>query len=185
MAAKKKAPAKKRDKALNPMQQRFCQEYVVDFNATQAAIRAGYSAKTAGAQAYKLLKIAQIQDYITQVSDNLREKTEIDAIWVRKRLAMLATADMRSLLDDDGNILPPSQWPDDIAAAISGMDVLEVNGDLPAVVKKVRKVDQLKALELLGKHKDIAAFKEVVEHNAGEGMIEAILAGRKRARGGE
>jgi phage terminase small subunit len=124
-----------------------------------------------------------IQERLHELSDNLREKTEIDAVWVRKRLAMLATADMRSLLDEDGSILPPSKWPDDIASAISGMDVLEISGDLPAVIKKVRKVDQLKALELLGKHKDIAAFKEVVEHNAGESMVDAIMAGRKRARG--
>lgn len=184
--ARKKTPAKKgQGRPLNPKQKRFCQEYVVDFNATQAAIRAGYSPKTAGVQAHKLLKNAKIQEYITQLSDNLREKTEIDATWVRKRLAMLATADLRHILGPDGNVLPPEQWPDDVAASINGMDVSEilVGNEVMGAIKKIRKVDQLKALELLGKHKDIAAFKEVVEHNAGEGLIEAIMAGRRRARG--
>lgn len=52
--------------ALNDKQRRFVDEYLVDLNATQAAIRAGYSPKTAGSQAFDLLKKPEIHEYIEE-----------------------------------------------------------------------------------------------------------------------
>ena len=67
---------------LNERQKLFCVEYIKDLNATQAAIRAGYSKKTAGAQSHKLLKNAEIQNSIRSASKSRTERTEIDADWV-------------------------------------------------------------------------------------------------------
>ena len=52
---------------MNEKQKRFCEEYLIDCNATQAAIRAGYSEKTAGSQAFDLLKKPEIQNYIAEL----------------------------------------------------------------------------------------------------------------------
>lgn len=61
---------------LNDKQIIFAEEYLVDYNATQAGIRAGYSPKTAYAQAHKLLKNAQIQKYIEERREEIAKKSE-------------------------------------------------------------------------------------------------------------
>ena len=62
---------------LNPKQQRFCEEYLIDLNATQAAIRAGYSKKTARTIASKLLTNIDIEGYIVTLRAEIQAKTGI------------------------------------------------------------------------------------------------------------
>jgi len=62
---------------LTAKRQRFCDEYLIDLNATQATIRAGYSPKWADRQATQLLGDTRVQVYIQQRQVALREKTEI------------------------------------------------------------------------------------------------------------
>lgn len=69
----------------------FVREYLVDFNATQAAIRAGYSAKTAGAQGHELLKRPDIQAQLKAFRERAAEQTQTDINWVRQRLKEEAT----------------------------------------------------------------------------------------------
>lgn len=72
--------------SLNDKQAAFVREYLIDFNATQAAIRAGYSSRTAGSQAHDLLKKHEIQAALKEGRERLAEKTETEAEWVRRRL---------------------------------------------------------------------------------------------------
>ncbi len=69
---------------LTEKQKRFCKEYLIDLNATQAAIRAGYSKKTAYSIGQKLLKKAEIQKYIQKLMAKRSARTEIDADYVLK-----------------------------------------------------------------------------------------------------
>jgi phage terminase small subunit len=69
----------------------FVREYLVDFNATQAAIRAGYSKKTAGSQAHELLKRPDIQAQLKTIQERAAEQTQTDINWVRQRLKQEAT----------------------------------------------------------------------------------------------
>lgn len=85
--------------ALEPRQQRFVQEYLVDLNGTQAAIRAGYSANTAAEQSYDLLRKPQIQRAIKEGQEKLQAKLEVNAERVVQRLAEIATADPRELVE--------------------------------------------------------------------------------------
>lgn len=71
---------------LNDKQAAFVREYMVDFNATQAAIRAGYAKHAAGQQAHKLLKIAEVQAALKDFREKAAEKTLTDTAWVRERL---------------------------------------------------------------------------------------------------
>ena len=75
---------------LNERQKRFCDEYLIDLNATQAAIRAGYSPKTAYSLGQRLLKKVDIQEYLQKRLKNREERTEVTQDRVLKELAKVA-----------------------------------------------------------------------------------------------
>ena len=76
---------------LSDKQAAFVREYLVDFNATQAAVRAGYSPRTAGSQAHDLLKKPEIQAELKAFQAKAAEQTQTDINWVRERLKEEAT----------------------------------------------------------------------------------------------
>jgi phage terminase small subunit len=154
---------------LNTKQKLFCIEYIKDFNATQAAIRAGYSRKTAGSSGHNLLKNIEIQREISEATKERTEKTKIDAEWVLTRLAEEAKADIADIYSDDGGLKPVKDWPLIWRQGlVSGIDSHQeydyVNGEkVPAgVVQKIRLSDRVKRLELIGKHVDVQAFADKV-----------------------
>ena len=166
---------------LTAKQQRFCDEYLIDLNATQAAIRAGYSEKTAEEQGCRLLRNVKVQKYIQNRKQDRIERTEITQDMVLRELANIAfsnAADYASVIEKqamvefEGNMIP----------------VLDENGDpvmyrtveptltesltdeqkrALAVIKKgrdgfeVKPYDKVRALELLGKH--LGMWTEKVE----------------------
>lgn len=83
---------------LNDKQKQFCKEYLVDLNATQAAVRAGYSEKTAYSQGQRLLKKVETQGYIQELMQKRAEKTEITADKVLQRWWDIATADPNDII---------------------------------------------------------------------------------------
>ena len=93
---KKANPAQSRE--LTPKQRRFVEEYLVDLNGAQAAMRAGYSQKTAGSQAFDLLKKPEIQAAIAEGRKDQQERTEINADRVIREAWSILTADARELV---------------------------------------------------------------------------------------
>lgn len=85
MPKPKKKPAPK-PKPLTDKQKRFAQEYLIDMNATQAAIRAGYSKKTANPQGARLLANVSVSEYIKQGQELLANRSKKGADWVVERL---------------------------------------------------------------------------------------------------
>ncbi|HAL7886072.1 TPA: terminase small subunit, partial [Escherichia coli] len=73
-------------KQLTPKQELFCREYLKDLNGTQAAIRAGYSEKTANEQASRLLANVNVQKFVAELKSARVEQTGIDAAYVLRRL---------------------------------------------------------------------------------------------------
>lgn len=167
----------------------FCHQYVIDFNGLQAAIRAGYSKKSAGVSASRLLNDDNVQKRVKYLTAQVRERTQIDADWVLQELATMVKADLTKIMDTQGNYLDPGDWPEDVKAIIAGFEsnhIMDKDGNTGGLlISKVKRTDRLKALELLGRHKAVQAFKDQVEVDAGENLVSAILAGRKRARGEE
>lgn len=98
-AAHKSPPPRKPPAGLTPRQQRFVDEYLVDLNATQAAIRAGYSPGTAGAIGFALLQKPEIEAGIAAARLKQQERTQITADRVVSELAMIALADARELVE--------------------------------------------------------------------------------------
>lgn len=84
---------------LDPRQQRFVREYLIEPNGTQAVIKAGYSENTAAEQAYDLLRKPHIKDAIQAGQKKLQDKLDLKAEHVVRQLALIATADPRELIE--------------------------------------------------------------------------------------
>lgn len=167
--------------ALTPKQQRFVEEYLVDLNATQAAIRAGYSAKTARKIGHENLTKPDIATAIAEAKEVRSEKTGIDAAWLLSRLAEEAEADLSELYDESGALKPVADWPPIWRKGlVAGLDVEEIRADgaVIGIIRKVKLSDRVKRLELIGKHVDVQAFRERVEHSGtGGAPIQIDLSG--------
>ena len=88
---------------LNERQHRFVDEYLKNPNGTQAAIRAGYKASRAPQTASRLVRNGKIRDAIMERAVKAREKADIDAAWVLKRLAMVLDVRIEDVFDDAGS----------------------------------------------------------------------------------
>lgn len=160
--------------ALTPKQQRFVAEYLIDLNATQAAIRSGYSAKTAEFQASRLLRNVKVAEAVATATAKRLEKLDLTADRVLAEMVRLGFSDVRKLFREDGAFKSPKDWDDETAAAVAGVDVVEMAGGakiggkegvqhVPMYTKKVKLWDKKGALELLAKH--LGLLKEKVEHS--------------------
>jgi phage terminase small subunit len=152
---------------LSAKQQRFVAEYLVDLNATQAAIRAGYSAKWAEKNATRLTGNDGIAHAIAEGTARQLEKAELTAQKVKDRIALLAFQDMREFFDEAGNLLSVHQFSDGAAARVASFEIIKKNaaaGDgVIDTVHKIKTVDVVKNLEMLAKHFGLLVDK--VEHS--------------------
>jgi phage terminase small subunit len=149
---------------LTAKQQAFVNEYVIDFNGAQSAIRAGYSERSAKELAADMLTKPNIQSAIAQAIEDRSKRTKIDADYVLKRLGQIDEMDCADVLNDDGSLKMVRDWPKIWRQMISGIDVTEMSGEGGAIVavKKIKWPDKVKNLELIGKHVDVSAFREHV-----------------------
>ncbi|MGA1806733.1 terminase small subunit [Sphingobium sp. WW5] len=148
---------------MTPKQQRFVDEYLIDLNATKAAIRAGYSAKTANEQGARLLANVSVRNAVSEAKAKRSKETGIDAAWVLSRLAAEAFADLADLYDEDGRVKPVKDWPLVWRQGlVAGIEV-ETIGEGAGHVTKVKISERIKRVELIGKHVDVQAFKEKLE----------------------
>jgi phage terminase small subunit len=172
---------------LTAKQARFVDEYLIDLNATKAAIRAGYKKHTAGSMGHELLKKPEIIEAIEAAKLERSERTQVDADWVLKRLAEEADADMADLYDDNGDLLPVEEWPliwrQGLVAGVEIEALYSGDGEeriLIGQVKKLKLVDRTRRLELIGKHVRVNAFQEVVEHKGLNALADRLERAQKR-----
>lgn len=149
--------AKKQIKKLTAKQERFVEEYLVDLNATQAAIRAGYSEKTAGSISFENLQKPEIQDAIDEKRRQLSEKTGINQSRVLKEYAKLAFLDPSLFYDENGLLIPIQDLPNEVSAALTGIECTRHTlGDGEdrdiEYTTKIKFADKIKALDSLAKH---------------------------------
>ena len=138
---------------LTPKQARFVQEYLCDLNANQAAIRAGYSRRTAKQTAAETLTKPYVQAALRRGMAERERRTEITQDRVLEQLAKIAFADMKDFADwsPDGVRLKPSDDVDGTLVAEVSETTSEFAGGRSTTVK-VKRHDAMKALELLGRH---------------------------------
>lgn len=151
---------------LTAKQQRFVDEYLIDLNATQAAIRAGYSKKTAGQIGDENLKKPEIASAVKKAMEKREKRTEITQDRVLQEYAKLAFLDPRRFYDEDGNLIPVHKLDGDVAAALAGMDVAEINveGVQVGQTKKIKFSDKKAALDSVARHLGMFTDKSEVEH---------------------
>ena len=178
MASQSRRSEASATKALNPKHERFVAEYLVDLNATQAAIRAGYSAKTAGVQGFDLLKKPEIAAAIESLRNEHAKNTGLTVERVLTEAMRLAFFDIRKLTDAEGNPIPINQLDDDTAAAIQGLELAteRVRGDdegVETVVRKYKIADKNAAVERLFKH--LGLFQKDNDQNNPAKALQALL----------
>lgn len=139
---------------LTPRQERFVEEYLLDLNATRAALRAGYKHRDMGRQ---LLTHPHVVDAIASRKLARGEQFEVKAEHVLRELVRLASVDVTLAFNADGSMKPLDEIPLDTRRAIAGIEIEEErygkDGELVrGRVKKLRFTTKDRALELLGKH---------------------------------
>lgn len=169
---------------MTPKQERFVEEYLVDLNATQAAIRAGYSAKTAGWIGPQLLVKTHIAEAVAKGRDALSARTEITQERVLLEYARLAFMDPRKLFYGTGAPKPIHDLDDDTAAAIVGLDVVQVGNAEIGVgdVLKYKLADKKGALDSVARH--LGMFNDKLDLKVTDALAERLARARSRKNGG-
>lgn len=152
--------------SLTPKQERFVAEYLIDLNATQAAIRAGYSQKTAQQQGSRLLLNVLVQEAIAKGREKTAAKLEITKERIVDELAKIAFADIRKAVrwgkspidasSENANpnglgiypveLVPSEEIEDEIAAAVSEVSLTQTGIKIKMHDKKAALVDIAKLL---------------------------------------
>jgi phage terminase small subunit len=158
---------------LTERQRAFCEEYLIDLNGNAAAVRAGYSPRTARQAAAQNMTRPEVTAYLQQLLDERSKRTQITADRVITEVARLGFSDLRKLFKEDGAMLPVNEWPDDMAAAVASVEVEELfegGGEDRRQIGFTRKLklwDKGKALEMLGRH--LKLFVDRLEHTGPNG----------------
>lgn len=146
---------------LTNKQQRFVEEYLVDLNGKQAAIRAGYAERSAEVAASRLLSNDKVASAVKEAMDKRSQRTNVTADMVVQELARIGFSDLRKVISANGSLLFPSEWDDNTAASISSIEVVTRSGDkgeddegrkIIEHTHKIKVWDKNSALEKLGKH---------------------------------
>lgn len=143
---------------LTRKQRLFIAEYQTNFNGTKAAIKAGYSPKRASEMAYQLLQIPTVRQALDRAMEERLRKIGVHAVKVLTRMARIGFADIRKLYRPDGTLLPPYEWPDEIAPAVAGVETFEEyqgkgeDRHLVGYTKKVRLWDPNPSLTNMAKN---------------------------------
>lgn len=143
---------------LNDKQRLFCQEYLIDLNATQAAIRAGYSEKTAKDIGCENLAKPNIQEFIQELMAKRSEKTEITAERVLNELAKIGFSNIQDYIKEGYTLDEICKLEKDKASAIESVKIKQTHGDYPSTEVSFKLHDKLAALEKIAKH--IGFFSE-------------------------
>uniref|UniRef100_A0A3B0LXG7 Terminase small subunit n=1 Tax=Arsenophonus endosymbiont of Trialeurodes vaporariorum TaxID=235567 RepID=A0A3B0LXG7_9GAMM len=146
-------------------QEAFCREYLIDLNATQAAIRAGYSEKTAKDIACQNLAKLNIQKRIQTLMEERKNRIEVNADYVLKRLVDIDQMDVLDIITESGDLRPIKDWPKVWRTTFSVFDIAAIRVDgAEALLKKIKWPDKIKNLELLGKHFSVQAFRDQIKN---------------------
>ena len=139
-------------------QKRFIEEYLIDLNATQAAIRAGYSPDTAKSIGSENLTKPDIKAQIAKAMAERSRRTGVNADRVVMELAKIAFVNANDVIDPKTATIKEGALPED-TAAIQSVKVKTFGED--GLEREIKMADKLKALELLGKH--LGMFRDKLE----------------------
>ena len=147
---------------LNNRQKAFAEEYIIDFNGARAARDAGYSEKTAREQASLILTNINIQAYMKHLMEKRAERVELTQDMIVKELMAIAFVDVKDFYCDiTGELLQPHELEAKAAKSVNGFKSIKQikydtqgnqKGKTIETIDEYKRLDKIKALELLGKH---------------------------------
>jgi len=180
-------------KLTNPKHEAFAQHLALNGNQSEA-YRNAYDAKrlkpdTVNVNASRLAADAKVALRVKELQQVASEQAEkrfrVDADWMLRRLKEIDEMDVADIMDDAGNILPVSKWPKVWRTSISALDMHELqgSGDAMTIIRKLKLPDKTKNLEMLGRHVEVQAFKDKVEHeHTGNFSIKELLQQAKEGK---
>jgi phage terminase small subunit len=154
--------------ALSARRRRFAEEYLKDLDGTNAAIRAGYSAKTASQQSFKLLRAPVVADLIEKAQAKLRAKNAATVERTVEELRRLAFSDIGVFFDANGNLRPLQELTEEQRAALASIKVVTrpvaggEKGDVE-YVHEIKTWDKPRVLETLARHLGMLLDRTKVE----------------------
>lgn len=174
--------------ALNDRQSKFVDEYLIDLNAAKAAVRAGYSERSARSIGQENLTKPDIQAAIQEKLAARSKRTEISQDRVLLEIARLAFNDPRRAYDENGNLLPVKDWPDEVAAAIKSVKVTEIkeedkDGNMIVIgtTNEVSFWDKGKQLELAARH--LGMLNDKIQIDVTDNLADRLARARARVSG--
>ena len=154
----------------------------MDLNATQAAIRAGYSEKGASVRGTNLLIISSVKAEIERRGARILKTTELSVETVLNRLLCILDADPGDSFDEEGNLRHIKDLTEAQRKAVASFEIvkrnLESGDNTTEQVYKVKFWDKMKAIELSGKY--LQLFTEKIELSVDEELLDRLAAGRRR-----
>jgi phage terminase small subunit len=170
--------------------ERFAQEYIKDLKATQAAIRAGYSPRSAHSQASRLLKNRKVSERIAELKAKVEQRIVISAAKVLEELGRIALCDIGQAFNEDGTLKPVHEIPEDCRRALAAMEVEEATPGIEVggkeglkmslrYVKKVKFWNKHEALVTLAKHFRLLNEKSEEKDNGQINEFIAFMKSRK------
>jgi phage terminase small subunit len=160
---------------LTAKQKRFCEEYVIDWNGTRAAIAAGYSEKTAKEIASENLTKPNIKDYIEQVREDLEKQAGISALRNLLELKKLAYSNTSQMYDGWLTMKEYEELPENVKASISEIQTsrkITDEGESLLMVK-VKMHDKMKAIDMINKMLGYNA-PDKMNHSGSVSIVEQL-----------
>lgn len=164
---------------LSAKERLFVNEFIRTSNVTKAAKAAGCSAKSAAQAGSRMYKRVNVKAAIDARLEKAADKAELKAADVLAEMRKLAFANLKGAFAEDGSLLPMHEMPDDVAAALIGVETDEIFGGRGrkkvkvGYTRKVKLIDKVRALEMLGKH--FKLFTDTVEHTGKDGGPMVML----------
>lgn len=164
---------------LNARQKSFVAHYIIDRNASKAAIAAGYARKGSNGTGSYLLSIPHIRAAVDKELLKLAANTELTAQMVLDEIKKLAFVDNTAVFKEDGSLLPFADMSDANRKSIVGMETDEIFAGRGAgrkkigVARKIKNADKLRALEMLAKH--FKLLTDVTELSGKDGGPMVVL----------
>jgi phage terminase small subunit len=146
------------DLKISPRQMKFVEEFERTGNATNAAIFAGYSPESARQQASKLLTKGNIKEYRKELQKKAYERAGVTLEMVVREQKKIAFCDARKLYDESGNLLPLSEWDEDTAGAVVGIETETTKYGV--TTKKVKLADKKGVLDKFERALGIVGARE-------------------------
>ena len=169
-----------------PKQIRFCEEYLIDLNGKQAAIRAGYAPKTAEVQASRLLSYAKVQSYIKVIKSQITNKAIMTAEKVLIELSRIGSSDLKNLVNAYGGLKSLQDLPEDVSRVVSEIQtehIGEASMDGNMFRTKIKFHPKTPALEHLAKYHGLFS-KDNKQKGEGTGVV-VILPSNSREKSNE